>query len=243
MAKLAQYILKKLVKDIDCTTCQNLALSSFCTLKKDELSNLNHHKVTHRVKKNQIIFHEGDAAKGLHCVHQGKIKLYKTLNDGTAQILRIAKDGELIGYRGLLGDGRYIATGVAIEESVVCFIPKERIFELIHNNIKFTMELMSRFAEDLSMAENKSVSFVQKDTRARLAEALLLLEKSFGINANGQINIVLTREDIASIAGMATETAVRVLKEWEEEHIVLLEKKFIKINNANKLYSLAKLED
>ena len=105
------------------------------------------------------------------------------------------------------------------------------------------MELMSRFAEDLSMAENKSVSFVQKDTRARLAEALLLLEKSFGINANGQINIVLTREDIASIAGMATETAVRVLKEWEEEHNVLLEKKFIKINNANKLYSLAKLED
>ncbi|MBP9688060.1 MAG: Crp/Fnr family transcriptional regulator [Bacteroidia bacterium] len=235
--------MKKPVKNIDCTTCQNMALSSFCTLKKDELSDLNDYKLTHRVKKNQLIFHEGDLAKGLHCVHQGKIKLYKTLHDGSTQILRLAKDGELIGYRGLLGDGHYIASGVAIEDSIVCFIPKERIFDLIKSNIKFTMEIMSRFAEDLSLAENKSVSFIQKDTRARLAETLLLLEKSFGKNNENFINIVLTREDMASIAGMATETAVRVLREWDDEKVILLFKKYIKIVDYERLFTIAKLED
>lgn len=239
----ADILVKTAIKDIDCTTCQNLALSSFCTLKKQELTDLNQHKHSHRVKKNQIIFNEGGLAKGLHCVHKGKIKLYKTLSDGSSQLLRIAKDGELIGYRGLLGDGHYIATGVALEDSVVCYIPKEYIFKLIHHNIQFTLEIMARFAQDLSSAEQKSVSYIQKDTRARLAESLLLLEKSFGTTIEGAINILLTREDIGSLAGMATETAVRVLKEWEDYGHIELHKKYIKIIQHEVLFQLAKLED
>lgn len=234
---------KNPVKHIDCTTCQNLALSSFCSLKQSELEQLNEHKLTHRVKKNQVIFREGDTAKGMHCVHQGKVKLYKTTADGSMQILRIAGAGELVGYRGLLGDGKYIATGVALEESVVCFIPKERIFNLINTNVKFTMEIISKFAQDLSLAESKSVNFIQKSSRARLAETLLLLEKSFGTTADHYLNIILTREDIASISGMVTETVVRVLREWEDDHIIALNKKQISIINHTKLVALAELEE
>jgi CRP-like cAMP-binding protein len=223
--------------------CQNLALSSFCKLTNNELASLNEFKQTNNVKKNQIIFQEEEIAKGLYCVHKGKVKLFKTLADGNTQILRISKEAELIGYRGLLGNGRYIATGVALEDSTICFIPKDKIFELIANNVKFTMEIMSKFAHDLSLAENKSVSFIQKNTRARLAETLLLLEKSFGKTHQNYINILLSREEIASIAGMATETAVRVLHEWEQNNLIELNKKHIGIIEPELLYKIAELEE
>ncbi|MFZ4797369.1 MAG: Crp/Fnr family transcriptional regulator [Bacteroidia bacterium] len=228
---------------MDCTTCQNLALSSFCSLSKEELVNLNEYKQTNNVKKNQIIFQEDEIAKGLYCVHKGKVKLIKTFVDGNMQILRISKEAELIGYRGLLGNRRYIATGVAIEDSIVCFIPKDKIFELIAKNVKFTMEIMSKFAHDLSLAENKSVSFIQKNSRARLAETLLFLEKSFGKTNQNYINILLSREEIASIAGMATETAVRVLHEWEQNNMIELNKKHIGILEPEQLYKIAELEE
>ncbi len=220
-----------------------MALSSFCSLSKTELANLNDFKQTNNVKKNQIIFQEDEIAKGLYCVHKGKVKLIKTFADGNTQILRISKEAELIGYRGLLGNGRYIATGVALEDSTVCFIPKERIFELISKNVKFTLEIMSKFAHDLSLAENKSTSYIQKNSRARLAEALLLLEKSFGKTHQNYINILLSREEIASIAGMATETAVRVLHEWEQNNIIELNKKYIGIIEQEQLYKIAELEE
>ncbi len=233
----------KSVKKLECITCQNLALSSFCTLKEEELKRLNKHKHSQNIKKNQIIFSEGGRATGLHCLHQGKIKLYKTLPDGTMQVLRIASDGDLIGYRGLLGDGHYIATGIALEDCVVCFIPQEHIFELIKTNVQFSMEIMANLAADIRLAEEKSVSYAQKSTRTRLAETLLLFQKTYGTTSDGFINIALTREDLGSIAGMVTETTVRVLKEWSDLGIIQLEKKFIKILKPDELYQIAELED
>lgn len=235
--------MRKQSENIDCSKCQNMALSSLCALSQGEISSLNDHKITHSIKKNQVLFHEEEIAKGLYCLNKGKVKIYKTLADGNTQILRISKEAELLGYRGLLGDGKYIATAIALEDCIVCFIPKDKIYELISSNVKFTMNIMSLFAHDLSMAENKSVSFMQKNSRARLAETLLLLEKSFGKNNRDYIDILLSREDIASIAGMATETAVRVLHEWEQNNIIELDKKFIRIIANEQLFALAELEE
>ncbi len=231
--------MKKQNIHLDCTHCQHLASSLFCTLKHDELQSLNAHKTTLHVKKKQILFHENDLVRGLHCVHEGKVKLYKTLDDGSTQILRIAKSSDLIGYRGLVGNGRYIATAETIEESVVCFIPKDRILELIAKNLKFSLGIMAKIAEDISDAENKAISFIQRSSKERLAEALLLMEQSFGVTVDGYIDIILTREELAGITGNVMETAIRILHQWEVEGIVTLDKKRICLNNRETLLEIS----
>jgi CRP-like cAMP-binding protein len=220
-----------------------MATSAFCNLKPEELLLLNQYKTSHRVKKKQTLFYEGETVKGLHCVHEGKVKLYKTLNDGNVQILRIAKGSDLIGYRGLLGDGKYIATAETIEESVICFIPRERIFEFIVNNLKFSLGLMSQIATDISNAENKAINFLQKSSRERLAEALLLMEHSFGTLPDGSIDIRLTREEIAALTGMAVETTIRTLHAWENDKIIALDKKSIRILDHRRLLDISNTED
>ncbi len=232
--------MKKNTYPIDCTSCQNMATSAFCTLKSSEFILVNRHKVTNYVSKGYTLFNENDAVRGLHCVHEGKVKLYKTLNDGTLQILRIAKGSDLIGYRGLLGNGKYISSAQTIEDSVICFIPKEKIFDLIAKNIQFSLGLMSKIAADISDAENKAINFLQKSSRERLAEALLLLEKSFGVTEDGFIDIRLTREEISEFTGMTVETAIRALRSWENEGLLALDKRQkIKLLDKPKLLEIS----
>lgn len=235
--------MKKQNLPINCTQCQHLAASSFCTLKQDELESLNAFKTTLHLEKKQILFNENDLVRGLHCVHEGKVKLYKTLDDGSRQILRIAKSSDLIGYRGLVGDGRYIATAETIEDCVICFIPKERIFDLIATNLKFSLGIMAKIAEDTSDAENKAINLIQRNSKERLAEALLLMEQSFGKTDDGYIDIILTREELAGVTGNVMETAIRILHQWETEGIVTLDKKRICLNNRIALLEMANHPD
>jgi CRP-like cAMP-binding protein len=231
--------LNKKACHIDCEDCAQLQIAAFRSLKPEELRALRGCKSTNSVRRKQIIFHENDSVRGLHCIHEGKVKLYKTLDDGSTQILKIAKAADLIGYRGLIGDGKYIATCEALEDSLVCFIPKERVFELISHNPRFAMDLMAKIAEDISEAENRSINFLQKSSKERLAGALLFLEKSFGLAADGSIDLLLTREELAGLTGNVMETAIRILHGWEAEGIVALNRKRIRITDRDKMISIA----
>ncbi len=223
----------------DCRNCDIKGDSIFCTLTDKEWQNLNGTKSSRAIKKGQVIFFENDTVKGLHCIRAGKIKIYKTLDDGGMQILRISKAGEIIGYRGLLGNGKYIGTAETLEDAEICFIPKQTIMELISTNLQFSLDLMSKFASDLSEAEEKSIRFVQKSSKERLAEALLMLETSFGTDNNGFIELNLTRHELAAFAGLATETIIRCLRAWEDLGILDLDKKHIKILNKAQLIAIS----
>lgn len=235
--------MKKNAPPITCATCPHLTTSSFCSLHTAEVQRLDQYKSVLQLKRHKTLFYENDQVKGLHCVRQGRIKLFKTLNDGSVQILKIAKESELIGYRGLLGNGKYIASAEVIEDAIVCFIPKEKIFELIHQNLSFSLGLMSKIAGDISEAELRSVNFLQKSSRERLAEALLLLEKSFGTSPDGFIDLKLTREEIAGYTGMAVETTIRLLYAMVEEGLIELYKKRIKILDRTKLLDISRVEE
>ena len=222
--------------------CARLETTPFRKLTSAEQETLNLCKSIRVVKKRQTIFDEDDIARGLHFVCKGKIKLYKTLPDGTVQILRIAGQGELIGYSGLLGDGKYIASAETIEESVICFIPKEDVFQFMQSNFEFTLSLFALIAADISEVESRNIAFANSTTRQRLANTLLTLESHFLSNTDGYIDILLTRDELSSLTGMATETLVRILRIYEEESAIKLEKKKIKILDRKKLLSDSGLE-
>jgi len=228
---------------LDCTSCQTLGLSVFCTLTREEIEQLNNYKSSFHVKKGQLIFYEESEPPGLYCVHHGKVKVFKTTNEGNIQILRLAKDGDIIGYRSLLAGEQYRAAAEAIEDSQICLIPKQYIFELLNNNIYLSLKIMENFARDLKSAEKKNVDLLHKTSKERLAESLLLLKDTFGVNDRGFINVVLNREDIANITGMATETVVRCLREWNDAGVIDLDKKLIRIINTKQLLDIANLND
>lgn len=229
---------------IDCTNCVKRFNSVFCKSEHDTLDEINSRKVCTPYKKGNNIFHEGMYPQGVYCVNYGKIKVSKLGEDGKEQILRFVKAGDLLGYRSLLGDEKYFASAVAMEESGVCFIPKDLFLGILQKDGTLTMEMMKLLSDDLRKAETNVTHMAQKPVRERLAEALLFIKETYGFEEDGTtLNLRITREELANLVGTATETVIRLLSEMNKEEVIHLEGKKIQILDTIELLDIANIDD
>lgn len=227
-----------------CQFCHSRESSVFCDLSHDSLEEINMNKGANLYKKGQVIFEEGFRPQGIYCVNQGKIKIAKRGDRGKEQIIRLAKDGDIIGYRALISGENYSASAYALEDSVVCMIPKHTFNESLQRNPAITHKLIYLLTHDLKIAEQKITELAQKPVRERLAESLLLLKETYGFEKdNKTLNVVLSREDFANLIGTATETVIRLLSDFNNEKIINLEGKKIALLNIPKLLSIANVDD
>lgn len=227
----------------DCLNCKTRINSIFCELKHEELLDLNKQKFCSIYKKGQVLFYEGAYPHSLYIINQGKVKLLVNV-DGKEQIVRLAQDGDTIGYRALLSKDKYSATAIAMEESKICTISSEFFFKIIQENIKVAMSYTSLLAKELKDAQTKMAELALKPVRERIAEALIVLKRTFGYDKDGQtINVNITREEIAQLAGTATETSIRLLSELKKSRIIDFDKKRIKVLDPKRLVIEANLWD
>ena len=191
-----------------------------------------------------MIFYEGNHPQGLYCIYSGKVKIHKLGHDGKEQILRLAKKGNVIGYRAILSNDNYHASATALEDSTICFFSKSTFQNKIINNPLLNEQIIKLLSTDLKTAEQKALNLVQKHVRERIAETLLVLRDFLGLESdNATLAISLTRESIGNIAGTTTETTIRVLSEFQRNHVIQLEGKKIKILDSKELVKLANLTD
>lgn len=235
--------MKRIIEKSYCETCSTRHRSLFSSLPHQEVVELDQSKTCQLFKKGEVIFHEGGIPHGVYCIKNGKVKIYKTGIEGKDQIIRFAKDGDMLGYRSLLSNEKYNGTAACLEDSVVCFIPKEEILKLVSENSCLALNIMKAACHELGEASNIITNLAQKSIKERLAEVLLILQANFGLDEKGTIQVVLTREEIANIVGTATESIIRLLSEFDKDKLIELEGKKIRLINIASLQRLAKLQD
>ncbi|MFN0202095.1 MAG: Crp/Fnr family transcriptional regulator [Bacteroidia bacterium] len=195
-------------------------------------------------KKGQHLFHENGYATGIYCINQGKLKLFQTGGEGKEQIVRFAKEGDVLGYRALMSGDTLSVSAVALEEVHVCFLPREAFFSVISSENTVSFEIIKRLSDDLRALQEKVTLLAQKSVRERAAETLLFLKETFGFEGDNQIiNVALSREEIAGLIGTATETAIRLLSDFKHEGLIELAGKKIKILDVKGLVRLANMYD
>ncbi|MFN3403532.1 MAG: Crp/Fnr family transcriptional regulator [Cytophagaceae bacterium] len=231
------------VNTLSCESCQTRKNSLFTHCKPDELSQLSNNKNCITYKKGQIIFHEGSKPFGVYCLNAGKVKLCKSNSEGKEQIVRLAKPGDFIGYRAFMADSIYSGSAVAMEESTVCFIPREEFEKLVGSNKKFSLEFMKQLSSALGLAEERLAKLAMKPVRERIAEALVLLNSTYNPDHNPAFEMMISREDLASLVGTAKETAIRFLSELKEENIIATHGSAIKVIDMDKLIKISNLYD
>ena len=228
----------------DCRNCPSRSVTVFSDLQGERLDTLSDHKQCGFYKKGQIVFHEESYPGGLFCVRSGAVKLFKVTANGREQIVRLAGEGNILGYRALIGGEPYAATAVVMENSTICHIPRETFFQLVTADPQLSARIMRLLSTELKMAETRIVDIAHKSVKERLAETLLLLAEKFGTKEDGEtIDIRLTREELANIIGTATESVIRLLSELNKQQILELEGKAIKIHNRKALIRLAGVHD
>ncbi len=235
---------KGIIEVSSCDECPTAQSSIFCVLNKIELANLSENKSFIFFKKGQIVFFEGNNPQGLFCIYSGKVKIHKLGYDGNDQILRLAKKGNVIGYRALLSNDNYHASATAIEDSLICYFPRSVYQNQIANNHTLALQIMKLLSSDLKSAEVKAMNLVQKHVRERVSETLLMLKDFFGVEEdNATIKTTLTRESIGNISGTTTETAIRIISDLNKSKVIELIGKKIKILNLKELIKIANLTE
>lgn len=231
-----------LVYEHNCATCNSRLHSVFSVIEPEHLSELNAHKSCNTYKKGQIIFSQNGLPLGLFCVNNGKIKLSTSGPDGKEQILRLVKGGDILGYRALISNDRYHCNAIALEDCSICVVDKTYFMKLAMDNQSLCRAIFKKISDDLKKAEEHIVSLSQKNVRERMAEALLFFKATYGYEADNQtLAVQLSREEIADFVGTSTESAIRLLSEFNNDKIIELVGKKIKIVNVDKLTKTANL--
>ena len=193
-------------------------------------------------KKNETIYCEGESATHLMCLITGKVKIYKDGVGGRSQIIRMIKPVEYFGYRAYFAKEEYVTAAAAVEPSVICMVPMSAIVRLVRENPEIAMFFICQLSIDLGIADERTVSLTQKHIRGRLAESLLFLMESYGLEEDGStLSIYLSREDLANLSNMTTSNAIRTLSNFANERLITIDGRKIKIIDQEKLQKISKI--
>ncbi|RZK30365.1 MAG: Crp/Fnr family transcriptional regulator [Hymenobacter sp.] len=228
----------------DCQTCPHRHNPLMGCCSAEELEFITNNKTTQHYQKGQYIYQEGNQALGLYCVHQGKIKIAKAGGDNKEQIVQLLREGDVLGYRALLAGTRYSSSAVALEECVVCFVPRLDFLRLLQANMQFSTAMLQLLARSLGQAEERMLHLAYKPVRERLAGALLLVQQTF--RQEGEelpFRIALGREDLAALVGTAKETVSRLLSEFKEAGIIATRGSQITILKPSRLLEISTMYD
>lgn len=222
-----------------CEQCIVREFSSLKALNKDELLQLADCKTSHTIKKGDVIFEEGENVNGIFCVKKGICKLTKLSPNGKDHIVKLVSRGELLGQRSLISDEPVNLSAVALEDMEVCFIPKTQVMGFFDKNNQFSMNVMKTICGDLKEADGHMVDMAQKSVKERLAETLLHLHDTFGKNEDNSLKIQLSRDELASMIGTATESCIRLLSDFKKLGMIELVGKKITLTDISKLKRIA----
>ncbi|BDC98350.1 Crp/Fnr family transcriptional regulator [Persicobacter psychrovividus] len=225
-----------------CDSCPRLEDTLFNGVNGDELLKVSENKSCIRYKKGQTLYYEGTRPMGMFCVNSGKVKVFKMSSDGKEHIVHLAKAGDFLGYKDLIGEEFYTTSATVLEDSIICYIPKTNFLSLLMSNPDFFSKVTKAIIRSHGILENKLLNIAQKSVRERLAATLLMLKETYGMDTEEQgvlLDIALTREDLANIIGTATETVIRLLSEFKSEKMVALQGKKIRIIDEPSLVKTA----
>lgn len=193
-------------------------------------------------RKNEMIYFEDEYPKDLMCLLKGKVKIFKSGIGGRSQIIRMIRPIQYFGYRAYFANEPYVTAASAFESSTVCLISMEIIEDILRKNGDLAMFFIQQLSIDLGIADQRVVNLTQKHIRGRLAESLLFLKESYGLEEDGAtLNIYLAREDLANLSNMTTSNAIRTLSGFVDERVIAMDGRKIKIIDEDKLRKISRM--
>ena len=231
------------VKDCNCSGCRQEDCSwIFSGLSDEEFTEFTSMVKHVDYEGEETVFQEGALAFGLYIVCQGKVKVTGKSPCGKRQILKLLGAGEVLGEEALFSDGSYTCFARTLEPSTLAFVPKDKFLEFIVEHPSVAFKLIEKLARELVAFQSKLVEVAYGSSEERLARLLLAMGERFG-RAEGSrldIGLVLSRAELAELAGIAPETAIRTLSRLREEGVIQLEGHRIVILDLDGLQQLAR---
>lgn len=185
-----------------------------------DLTGLDELREEARVKsygKREEIYAEGDTPKYLYYVKEGHVRNYKVTKEGKELVTGIYGPGEFFGYIDLLSPGKYTEYSVGIEGAKLAMIDKDKFEKLILSDKDVSINFIKLLAGSIVEKENDLVSLAYNTVRKRVADTLAKLYIKYKKGLADRVEVVVTRDELASMVGTATESVIRILSEFKKD--------------------------
>ncbi len=215
-------------------------VSLFSGLSQRELMEISPLFKEERFQKDHFVFFEGDPARYLYLVMEGKVKILKQSPGGKDMVLEVTPPGEVFGGVGILAE-EHPASAQAMETSRILKISRHDFFSLFQRYPPLAAEVIVMLGKRLKDAHSIIRGLASERVERRIARILLKLADRIGSpEAEGiKLNIQLTRQDIADMVGSTVETAIRVMSRFQKEGILRSSKGRVLITNKERLTAIA----
>lgn len=199
---------------------------------RDILSLLSDNRDVSKYKRKQIIYVEGNRPARLYYIKKGKVKTYKTNEEGKELIVGIYGEGDFLGYVALLEGTVYKERAETMENTELAIIPKDEFDALMNTRREVVLEFMAMMAKNITEKEQLLLGLAYNSLRKKVADALITVNRKYKSTIN------LSRENLAAIAGTATASMIRTLSEFKSEKLIEIHDGAITILNEKELENL-----
>jgi CRP/FNR family cyclic AMP-dependent transcriptional regulator len=189
-------------------------------------------------KKKQLVYAEGNHPVRIFYIQKGKVKTFKTNDDGKELTVALFGEGDYVGYTAILEGTIYKETAEAIEDTTMAIIDREDFEKLLQTKKQVTHQFIQLLAQSVTDREKQLVGIAYNSLRKRVAEALVLLKTKYTKDEKGSFSIHISREDLAHIAGTATESIIRTLSDFKNEKLIDIREGAIIILDEKRLAAL-----
>jgi len=183
-----------------------------------ELVGLSTARPMSRYKKRETVYRTGDSPHYLFFLANGQVKTTQMHDDGKELITNVYRAGDFFGHVQLFEQRTYVDSAVTLEESEIHKIPKEDFLALVSRNRDVAAQFIRMLSNQVEEQEKHLLRLAYDTVRRKTAEALLKLNRQN--QSDTPLPLKVTREDLANLAGIATETVIRCLSEFKDDELI-----------------------
>jgi len=225
----------------NCSTCELRKPGFFCGLSQQTVKALDEIKHTSSYPEGALVFMEGQAARGVYLVCQGRVKMMTTNSDGKTLILKIAEPGEILGVHSIITGKPHELTVETLQPSQLAFIPREAFLNFLKDNADACLHAAQHISRDCQSAYDVIRSIGLSHSVSEKLARLLLQWTLSGKVSNGaiRVNLTLTHEEIAQLIGSSRETVTRTLSDFKKQGVIELHGSALLVRNKAALEKMA----
>jgi len=201
----------------------------------DDLDKLSHEKRSKTYNKKEHIYFEADSPNFLYFLTSGKVKTYKMNKDGKEFVTNLYKSGDFLGYKSLISEQTYEESAIALETTEITLIPKEDFIYLLNSSKDVSHKFIKMLAGSVDIKQQELLDLAYNTVRKRVADSLIKLQDKYQNDSDTPFSIAISRDDLASLVGTATESVIRTLSEFKQDKYITIKGSNITILDPEKL--------
>lgn len=220
-----------------CDGCPGHESDHFCNLTEETLRDLDAVRFATLYPKGALLFVEGQPARGVYVLCEGRVKLSSTSSDARVIITRIVRPGEILGLCSVLTGGTYEVTAETLEPCHVNFVRRDDFLRLLAVHAEASLRAAQQLSRNYRAAlEQVRMLGLSHSAAGKLAR--FLLEAGDGLSEE-HVKLALTHEEIGQLIGASRETVTRLFSEFKQEHIIEVKGSTLRLSDRRALESLA----